>query len=41
MRCIHSKETLVYRGRKMHLAAEKREENQRGTRGETNPQTNN
>ena len=41
MRCVHSKKTLGYRGRKTYLAAAKREENQRETRGETNPQTNN
>ena len=38
-----AKKTLGYRGRKTYVAAargpEKREENQRGTREETNPQT--
>ena len=45
MRLYTTKETLGYKGRKTYVAATeepaKREENQRGTSGETNPQTNN
>ena len=36
-----AKETLGSRRRKTYVSATKRKENQRGSRGETNPQSNN